>query len=96
MARRIDSLMSLLFLLVLLNSIFVAIEARPLNILKSSNTPASASIEGFIEGFYLGGIKDGPSPGQGHKFTNSQTLGGTKDSGPSPGEGHNYVTGTKN
>ncbi|KAK3416480.1 hypothetical protein EUGRSUZ_H02235 [Eucalyptus grandis] len=36
----------------------------------------------------------GPSPpGEGHKFTNSKTLGRIKDSGPSPspGEGHKFT-----
>ncbi|OIT27022.1 hypothetical protein A4A49_64090, partial [Nicotiana attenuata] len=73
--------------LILVTSInILGCEARPLNILK---------IDGNGVGFNWltsGSIKDGPSPAVGHKFINSQTLGGIKDSGPSPG-GHKVVTG---
>ncbi len=55
---------------------------------------ASGGCGGFFDGLSLGAIKQsGPSPGEGHKFTNQETLGGIKESGPSPGEGHNYVNG---
>ncbi|KAK3415998.1 hypothetical protein EUGRSUZ_H01291, partial [Eucalyptus grandis] len=37
------------------------------------------------------GEDSGPSPGEGHKFTNSETLGRIKGSGPSPGEGHKFT-----
>ncbi|OIT20795.1 hypothetical protein A4A49_55490 [Nicotiana attenuata] len=86
MARFVDFIL----LILLVTSInILGCEARPLNILK---------IDGYGNGvgfnwLTLGSIKDGPSPGVGHKFTNSQTLGGIKDSGPSPGEGHKAVTG---
>ncbi|KAL3526931.1 hypothetical protein ACH5RR_011587 [Cinchona calisaya] len=40
-----------------------------------------------------GAVKDGPSPGVGHKYTDVQPLGGVKDSGPSPGDGNKVVTG---
>ncbi|CAN4092819.1 unnamed protein product [Withania somnifera] len=70
---------------------FLAYEARPQNILKIHRSGLRE--KGTFNWLTLGGIKDGPSPGVGHKFTNSQTLGGIKDSGPSPGEGHKVVTG---
>ena len=39
----------------------------------------------------IGAIKQsGPSPGDGHRFTNVGTLGGIK-SGPSPGDGHRFT-----
>ncbi|CAL9015995.1 unnamed protein product [Prunus brigantina] len=45
----------------------------------------SATIGGFLDGLSLGAIKEsGPSPGEGHKFTNQQTLGGIKKPSPSP------------
>ncbi|XP_059294936.1 PAMP-induced secreted peptide 2-like [Lycium ferocissimum] len=91
MARFLDFIL----LLLLVTSVnFLAFEARPLNILKIHDS-------GFGSGFgnvatfdwlTLGSIKDGPSPGVGHKFTTSQTVGGIK-AGPSPGEGHKVVTG---
>ncbi|KAK4368419.1 hypothetical protein RND71_012211 [Anisodus tanguticus] len=65
--------------------------ARPLNILKIHGSGSGE--KGAFDWLTLGSIKDGPSPGVGHKFTNSQTLGGIKDSGPSPGQGHKVVTG---
>ncbi|CAI9752882.1 unnamed protein product [Fraxinus pennsylvanica] len=65
-------------ILMLFCSILFAVEARPLN--GASNYNLS-----------LNGVKAGPSPGEGHKFTNAKTLGGIKDSGPSPpGEGHGF------
>ncbi|KAH6823418.1 hypothetical protein C2S53_000156 [Perilla frutescens var. hirtella] len=36
-------------------------------------------------------VKEGSSPGKGHKAMNAYTLGGVKESGPSPGEGHKYT-----
>uniref|UniRef100_A0A2P2NI55 Transmembrane protein n=1 Tax=Rhizophora mucronata TaxID=61149 RepID=A0A2P2NI55_RHIMU len=93
MATILKSL-SLFVILMLINSVFIETEARPLNIMKySGNSAASKVIEGFFDGLSLGAIKEsGPSPGVGHKFTNSQTLGGIK-AGPSPGEGHKQVNG---
>ncbi|KAK3004704.1 hypothetical protein RJ639_018912 [Escallonia herrerae] len=92
MARGLK-LVSSLFLIILLNAVFISTQARPLNILEPQS-PDSAGIEGLLNRLALGAVKDGPSPGQGHKFTNRETLGGIKDSGPSPGQGHKYVTGT--
>lgn len=65
-----------------------ASKARPLNVLKIHG-PKNVATFGWLT---LGGIKNGPSPGVGHKFTNNQTLGGIK-AGPSPGEGHKVVKG---
>lgn len=82
-----------LIILVLINLVVLAANARPLN------PPAVAfeGVGGFFDGLALGAIKQsGPSPGVGHKFTNYQTIGGIKDSGPSPGQGHSYVTGKNN
>ncbi|KAK3007751.1 hypothetical protein RJ639_013487 [Escallonia herrerae] len=92
MARGLK-LVSSLFLIILLNAVFISTQARPLSILEPQS-PGSAGIEGFLNRLALGAVKDGPSPGQGHKFTNRETLGGIKDSGPSPGQGHKSVTGT--
>uniref|UniRef100_M1B721 Uncharacterized protein n=1 Tax=Solanum tuberosum TaxID=4113 RepID=M1B721_SOLTU len=76
-----------ILILLLVTSInFWASEARPLNILKIHHPDSMTTFDWLT----LGGIKDGPSPGVGHKFTNSQTLGGIK-AGPSPGEGHKVV-----
>ncbi|CAL8994682.1 unnamed protein product [Prunus brigantina] len=45
----------------------------------------STTIGGFLDGLSLRAIKEsGPSPGEGHKFTNQQTLGGIKKPSPSP------------
>ncbi|KAK6793566.1 hypothetical protein RDI58_007019 [Solanum bulbocastanum] len=78
----------ILILLLVTSNNFWASEARPLNILKIHGPDNMATFDWLM----LGGIKDGPSPGVGHKFTNSQTLGGIK-AGPSPGEGHKVVNG---
>lgn len=67
----------------------IMVEARPLNMV------GTAVAEDFFAGLSLGAIKQsGPSPGgDGHAFTNVDTLGGIKDSGPSPGVGHSQVSG---
>ncbi|GMN34505.1 hypothetical protein TIFTF001_004729, partial [Ficus carica] len=58
--------------------------------IKQSGPSPSGEGHRFADGQTLVGIKNsGPSPGQGSKFTNSQTLGGIKD-GPSPGGGHKF------
>ncbi|KAF3971223.1 hypothetical protein CMV_005161 [Castanea mollissima] len=76
---------SFFVIFVLLNSIFIATEARPLNFMYSRGTAFGGS-GGFFDGLSLGAMKEsGPSPGEGHKFTNSETLGGIKQSVPSPG-----------
>ncbi|KAH7520247.1 hypothetical protein FEM48_Zijuj08G0123900 [Ziziphus jujuba var. spinosa] len=80
----------LLFLLV--NSTLVAIEGRPLNIIKWGSHGGKGVVGGFFDGLTLGSIKEsGPSPGQGNKYTDAHTLGGRKKSGQSPGEGHKYT-----
>ncbi|KAM7510426.1 hypothetical protein LguiB_009301 [Lonicera macranthoides] len=79
-------------LVILLNSFLFAAKARPLNIMKSPSS-AELRVEEFFDRYALGAVKDGPSPGQGHKFTDTQTLGGNKSSGPSPGEGNKFVAG---
>ncbi|KAJ7952804.1 variant surface antigen F-like [Quillaja saponaria] len=90
MAATILKCASLFVLLLLfMNSAFVVIEARPLsNVIEPSHFAGGGAVD-FFEWLSLGAIKQsGPSPGEGHKFTNYQTLGGIKDSGPSPGNGH--------
>ncbi|KAJ6316975.1 hypothetical protein OIU78_020126, partial [Salix suchowensis] len=87
--------LSFFFILLILNSLFFieTAEARPFNIMKSSNSAASRAVESFLDGLSLGEIKQsGPSPGGGNSFTSSQTLGGIKD-GPAPCCGHNYGSG---
>ncbi|GFP78935.1 hypothetical protein PHJA_000037000 [Phtheirospermum japonicum] len=41
--------------------------------------------------FPINGVKSGPSPGDGHKYTNANTIGGIKNSGPSPGAGNKHT-----
>ncbi|KAL3726085.1 hypothetical protein ACJRO7_031040 [Eucalyptus globulus] len=79
----------ILLVLAMLSPIFVANGARPFNVMETK-APVGVACGGFFDGLSLGAIKQaGPSPGEGHKFTNSGTLGGLKDSGPSPpGEGN--------
>lgn len=82
------------FIIILVLNSFAAIRARPFDVLKNPRDDADQGIGGFFDVLYLGGMKQsGPSPGDGHKFTNAATLGGIKDSGPSPGNGHKYVHG---
>ncbi|CAL5197751.1 unnamed protein product [Lathyrus oleraceus] len=85
----------------LLNSVFLILEARPLSIIDTKNSDTRDEVVDFFSWLShsigeikqgvavetLGGIKDsGPSSGGvGHKFTNIDTLGGIKDSGPSSG-----------
>ncbi|KAI3462723.1 hypothetical protein Pfo_019386 [Paulownia fortunei] len=66
-----------LILFLMLSSVCFATEARRLNASKD-------------HGFSTDAVKAGPSPGEGHKFVNADTLGGIKESGPSPGEGHKF------
>ncbi|KAL8251015.1 hypothetical protein R6Q59_034708 [Mikania micrantha] len=89
---------NLMTFLVLLNFVFVT-SARPISLLKAVSCPDDANIELF-DRFYLGSIKDGPSPGIGHGFENKAPLGGIKyasiylggiKDGPSPGIGHKIV-----
>ncbi|KAL3726084.1 hypothetical protein ACJRO7_031039 [Eucalyptus globulus] len=89
--RSATRFLHILLVLAMLSAIFVANEARPFNVMETK-APVGVSCGGFFDGLSLGAIKQaGPSPGEGHKFTNSKTLGGIKDSGPSPGEGHKFT-----
>ena len=91
MATTLKSLSSFVLLLIVNSLFFIGTtEARPFNIMKSGNSAASRGTESFFDGLSLGGIKEGPSPGAGHGFTNSGTLGGIKE-GPSPGVGHAFT-----
>ncbi|XP_019057384.1 PREDICTED: uncharacterized protein LOC109116433 [Tarenaya hassleriana] len=65
----------------------ILVEARPLGLPEAGEK----LVAGFFDGLSLGSIKQsGPSPGEGHKFTDRRnTLGSIKPSGPSPsGPGH--------
>ncbi|GMJ08720.1 PAMP-induced secreted peptide 2, Precursor of PAMP-induced peptide 2 [Hibiscus trionum] len=64
-----------------------------LGAIKESGPSGPGEGHGFANGQTLGGIKNsGPSPGAGHKLTNSFDFGGIKDSGPSNGgEGHEFT-----
>ncbi|KAK4262349.1 hypothetical protein QN277_027919 [Acacia crassicarpa] len=82
----------LLVLSLLVNSVFMVLEARPLSIIKEVNEGIREDVDVF-DWLSLGSVKQsGPSaPGEGHRFTNSETLGGLKNSGPSPkGGGHKF------
>ncbi|KAK2357020.1 PAMP-induced secreted peptide [Trifolium repens] len=86
----------LILFMLIMNSAFVIIEARPLSIIDTKNTATREEVVNIFDwlSHSLGGIKDsGPSgPGVGHKFTNIDTLGGIKDSGPSSGGvGHKFT-----
>ncbi|XP_061340023.1 PAMP-induced secreted peptide 2-like [Gastrolobium bilobum] len=82
-----------LVLFLMLNSAFMVLEARPLSILETRNSATRRDFVDFFDWLSLGAIKQsGPSPGQGHKFTNTETLGGIKNSGPSSGgAGHKFT-----
>ncbi|KAK7250980.1 hypothetical protein RIF29_33800 [Crotalaria pallida] len=86
---------SLLIIYILLNSLFMVSEARPLSIIETGNSATRGEVADFIDWLSLGAIKQsGPSPGVGHKYTNTDTLGlgGIKNSGPSSGgEGHKFT-----
>ena len=71
----------------------MVLEARPLSIIETGNSGTRGEVVGFFDWLSLRAIKQsGPSPGQGHKFTNTETLGGIKDAGPSgPGVGHSFT-----
>lgn len=76
-----------------MNSVFIVLEARPLSIIETGNSATGREVVDFFDWLSLGAIKQsGPSPGEGHKFTNVDTLGGIKESGPSSGgEGHKFT-----
>ncbi|XP_028764030.1 PAMP-induced secreted peptide 2-like [Neltuma alba] len=83
----------LLVLFLLVNTVFTLSEARPLSITREVNTGIREDLDVF-DWLSLGSMKQsGPSgPGEGHKFTNSETLGGIKNSGPSSGgQGHKFT-----
>ncbi|KAK3416487.1 hypothetical protein EUGRSUZ_H02243 [Eucalyptus grandis] len=89
--RSATRVLHILLVLEMLSAVFVANEARPFNVM-GTKAPVGVACGGFLDGLSLGAIKQArPSPGEGHKFTNSRTLGGIKDSGPSPGEGHKFT-----
>ncbi|CAN4079725.1 unnamed protein product [Withania somnifera] len=76
----------ILLLLLCISIIFLASEARPLDMLKAQGSG------GAFDWLNTGAIKNGVNLGSVHKF-NSQLFLGIKNSGPSPGEGHKITTG---
>ncbi|XP_019434683.1 PREDICTED: uncharacterized protein LOC109341273 [Lupinus angustifolius] len=86
---------SLLLILILLNSLLMALESRPLSIIDARNSATKEEVVEIFDWLSVGAMKQsGPSPGEGHKFTNTNTLGlgGIKNSGPSSGgEGHKFT-----
>lgn len=89
----VSKIQGLLVLFLLVNTMFIVLEARPLSIMKEVKKGIKEDVDVF-DWLSLGSMKQsGPSgPGEGHKFTNSETLGGIKNSGPSPGgEGHKFT-----
>ncbi|KAL7604444.1 hypothetical protein Lser_V15G20059 [Lactuca serriola] len=78
---------NLITLLVLLNLTFL-INARPLSILNTVNCPDEN--DQLFDRFSLGSIKEGPSPGIGHKVEDKAILGGIKV-GPSIGAKDKYT-----
>jgi len=88
------TLSSLLLLLgsILIITMVVGTEARPLSGSRLNKDVNVGGIEGLIGGFSLQAVKkSGPSPGIGHKYENFQTQGEATNSGSSPGEGHKHV-----
>ncbi|TMW83088.1 hypothetical protein EJD97_002992 [Solanum chilense] len=78
MTRGLNIFVLLIVVNVLLSSsLFINIEARPLNVVN-------------VDGLYFEAIKTGgpSSRGEGHKYRDVSTLGGVKNSGPSPGMNH--------
>uniref|UniRef100_A0A2N9H2A5 Uncharacterized protein n=1 Tax=Fagus sylvatica TaxID=28930 RepID=A0A2N9H2A5_FAGSY len=86
------ALFLILFVYLLLSSMHLKTEARPLNNSRSSRSHLLREIEGFFRAVK----SSGPSPGNGHRFKSLHTLEANKKSGPSPGVGHDIVTGGNN
>ncbi|GMY11834.1 PAMP-induced secreted peptide 2-like isoform X2 [Fagus crenata] len=87
---------SFFVIFLLLNSVFIATEARTFNVMELRGT-VSGGCGGYFNWLSLGAIKQsGPKLGDGHKSTNDGTLEGIKQSVPSPGMGHTYVNGVGN
>ena len=89
MAKNLKSIITVLLVLLFLNSTLFVANAHHLNVekLHKSVDKAMGSIidELYVEAIETGGPSSG---GNGHGFTNAQIL-GIKTSGPSPpGEGH--------
>lgn len=84
-----------IFLALIVSVLFVA-EGRPLSTTTATTPTLKVQSPAGRYMDALGAVKDGPSPGAGHKYTNVQPLGGIKDSGPSPGTGNKVLTGTHN
>ncbi|KAJ1421174.1 hypothetical protein SESBI_13894 [Sesbania bispinosa] len=93
MASTVLKTQALFVLLMLMNSVLMVLGGRPLGIIEAGNSATGGEVADFFDWLSLGEMKQsGPSPGEGHKFTNSETLGGIKDSGPSgPGVGHKFT-----
>ncbi|KAI4330260.1 hypothetical protein MLD38_028560 [Melastoma candidum] len=95
MAKLFATTVNFLFIvLVLLGA--CAIEARPLNAMSLKGLAIesnSGSSDGFFNVLLLGAMKQsGPSPGEGHKFTDSEAMDHIADKGPSTGTAHGFAS----
>ncbi|KAF5791634.1 hypothetical protein HanXRQr2_Chr09g0397031 [Helianthus annuus] len=87
---RVLKYQNLVTLLVLLNFAFLT-SARPLSVLQTVGCPDANNL--FFYRFSLGSIKDGPSPGVGHRFEDKTTLGGIKfRASPRVQDGHEFTS----
>ncbi|KAJ6905842.1 hypothetical protein NC652_023560 [Populus alba x Populus x berolinensis] len=90
------TLFSLLLLLLLgsllITTMGIGTEARPLSGSRLNKDVNVGGIGGLLGGFSLQAVKkSGPSPGIGHKYEDFQTQGEATRSGPSSGEGRKHV-----
>ncbi|KAI4326054.1 hypothetical protein MLD38_031408 [Melastoma candidum] len=95
MAKLFTRITSFLFLFIFVGACMI--EARPLNVVNRSKCITTAVDIGFSEGFFdgllLGAIKQsGPSPGDGHKFTDSDATRHAKDEGVRTGARHGFTS----
>lgn len=91
MARVFRTVGFSLLLILLISSVLVSTEARPLIPLMQGIFEGEDG--GFVDDLLLIGRKtSGPSPGgKGHGSEETYALGEIKDSGPAPGIGHAHV-----
>ncbi|KAI4326055.1 hypothetical protein MLD38_031407 [Melastoma candidum] len=95
MAKLFTTTVNVLFLVLILLGAS-AIETRPLNGLNTKDIAAGDLSDGFFDGLLLGAMKQsGPSPGKGHKFTDSEAMDHMVDDGSSTGAAHGF-TGSGN
>ncbi|CAN6583159.1 hypothetical protein ACFX2I_043155 [Malus domestica] len=84
MAKSLKPLFSFLVAVLVVSSLVLCTsEARSLKLANIDK-----EMENVFDGLYIGTMKEGPSDGRGHAFTESETLGGNKSGPSSSGEGH--------